>query len=427
MKNKIVPVTAGLYLILACSIVSCKKATLPGVTTGTVSRITQSDAYSGGQVYSDGHDNVTARGVCWGTSSDPTVSGNKSSDSTGTGLFTSHITGLTASTTYYVRAYATNSEGTAYGDNVSFTTDDVTYPTVTTVGLKSTTPTTAQSGGEVTNDGGAAVTQRGVCWNTTGMPTTTDSHTSDGTGAGVYASTLTGLEVGITYYVRAYAINSFGTSYGSQVVYVQREPVADVDGNTYSVVTIGTQEWLGENLKTTKLNDGTQLPNVMNGLDWANTQIPAYCWYANNEPGFKNPYGALYNWHAVNTGKLCPAGWHVPTNDEFVVLIAAVGGESVAAAKLKEAGTAHWKTPNTGATNGYGFTALPGGGRYNIYSEGGAFSDMTMYGYHWSASQSTTNSSNAISYDMSYLLSKIGKDEFPKGDGGSVRCIKDSK
>jgi uncharacterized protein (TIGR02145 family) len=420
-------ITRNITLLAFCMllIVSCKKASLPGVTTGTVTRILQASAYSGGQVISDGGAQVSARGVCWGTSEDPTTSDKKSSDSTGFGLFTSHITGLTANTLYYVRAYATNSEGTAYGTNVTFTTLPPAMPTLTTSGLKSVTLTTAQGSGDISNDGGLPVTDRGICWNTTGTPTIADNYTSAGSGSGVFSATMTELTVNTTYYVRTYATNSLGTGYGYEVVFTQLEPITDSDGNAYSVITIGTQVWMGENLKTTKLNDGTAIPTVSTGTNWANTTTPAYCWYNDSESENKATYGGLYNWYAVNTGKLCPAGWHVPTSDEFGTLVAYNGGIQTAGGPLKEAGTTHWKTPNAGATNGSGFTALPGGGRYNIGSLGGAFSDIGSYGYHWS-STSSTDINLAISFEVGFDFSGVSKDEYSKRDGGSVRCIKNS-
>jgi uncharacterized protein (TIGR02145 family) len=414
-----------LLLTSAFLIVSCKKASLPSVTTGIVNRILQTSANSGGQVISDGNAYITARGVCWDIATDPTVDKYKTSDSTGSGLFTSHLTGLTPSTVYYLRAYATNSEGTAYGDPVTFTTIPVSYPYLTTKGLKSVTLTTADGGGDISNDGGVPVIVRGVCWSTTHMPTIADSFTSDGSGDGMFSSTLTDLTLNTVYHVRAYATNSFGTGYGDEVEFIQIEPVLDYDGNAYSVVTIGTQVWMGENLKTTTYKDGIAIPNVVDGNEWAFMTTPAFCWYNNNETDFKATYGGLYNWHAVNTGKLCPAGWHVPTNDEFTTLIAFLGGDNVAGNMLKEAGTAHWAAPNLNASNGSGFTALPAGGRYNIYSSGGAFADLGYYGYWWTSSASTS-ASNAFSYALGFNVPIVGKFEYPKSDGYSVRCIRDT-
>jgi uncharacterized protein (TIGR02145 family) len=119
----------------------------------------------------------------------------------------------------------------------------------------------------------------------------------------------------------------------------------DFENNYYPVVEIGTQVWMAENLKTTRLNDGTTIPLVNDNTTWYNMTTPGYCWYSNNEATYKNPYGALYNWHVVNTGKLCPTGWHVPTDPEWAILTTFIGGN---AGKLKEKGTIHWQSPNSG-------------------------------------------------------------------------------
>jgi len=188
--------------------------TVPTVTTAAISNITGFAAQSGGNVTADGGESVTARGVCWNTTGSPTTADSLTSDGTGTGAFTSNLSGLTPDTTYHVRAYATNSVGTDYGSEVTFTTD--TVPTVTTTSITNVGSSSADSGGNVTSDGGEAVTARGVCWNTTGTPTTSDNTTSNGTGTGSFVSNITGLTPGLTYYVRAYATNSVGTAYGGQ-------------------------------------------------------------------------------------------------------------------------------------------------------------------------------------------------------------------
>jgi hypothetical protein len=190
---------------------------LPTVTTTAISSITQTTASSGGNVTSDGGSAVTARGVCWSTSSNPTTSNSKTTDGSGTGSFTSSITGLNPLTTYYVRAYATSNAGTSYGSERSFTTTAAIAPSLTTTAISSIYNTTASGGGNISSDGGSAVTSRGVCWSTSSNPTTSNSKTTDGSGSGSFTSSLTGLTRNTTYYVRAYATNGVGTAYGNEV------------------------------------------------------------------------------------------------------------------------------------------------------------------------------------------------------------------
>jgi hypothetical protein len=184
-----------------------------------VSSIEHTTATSGGDISSDGGATVTARGVCWGTSSNPTIINSKTTDGTGIGTYASSITGLTPGTTYYMRAYATNSAGTGYGNEMSFPTDPMSVPALTTTAISSIVQTAATSGGDITDDGGASVTARGVCWSTSPDPTITDSKTTDGTGTGVFVSSITGLALNTSYYVRAYATNSVGTAYGNAVYF----------------------------------------------------------------------------------------------------------------------------------------------------------------------------------------------------------------
>ena len=191
---------------------------LPEVTTTAISGITETTAEGGGNVTSEGGSSVTVRGVCWSTSENPTSSDNHTEDGSGAGTYTSSITGLACSTTYYARAYATNASGTAYGEEVEFRTGSCPagIPVVSTFTISSITGSSAQGGGNVTDDMGDAVTARGVCWSTSHDPEITDSHTTDGSGRGTFTSLLTGLDCSTTYYVRAYATNSAGTGYGAE-------------------------------------------------------------------------------------------------------------------------------------------------------------------------------------------------------------------
>lgn len=197
--------------------------------------------------------------------------------------------------------------------------------------------------------------------------------------------------------------------------------VTDADGNVYNSVTIGTQCWLQQNLKTTKYNDGSTIPNVTDNTAWKNLNTPAYCWYNDSAVKYKSTYGALYNLYAVNTGKLCPAGWHIPDSTEWVTLVNYLGGWGVAGGKMKEAGITHWLSPNTEATNSSGFTALPGGARV---SKVGAFGLIESYGYWWAASEGSSNDVWGLSLRYSGSGIARGNAYTYVTDGFSVRCVK---
>lgn len=195
--------------------------------------------------------------------------------------------------------------------------------------------------------------------------------------------------------------------------------VTDVDGNVYHTITIHNQTWMVENLKTTRLNDSTAIPNVTDNTAWVGLTSFAYCWYNNNASN-KATYGALYNWYAVKNNKLCPKGWHVPSDEEWNTLISNLGSDStLAGGYLKETGTTHWVTPNTGADNSSGFTALPGGSRYHT---NGSFYLFGKYGWYWSSTASSTTEAwhEYMNYNSKSLTRKAGSMK----DGFSVRCIK---
>ena len=273
--------TLSYLILLSLLAFSCQKqlgfengvTSLPTLTTTAVTSITSTMATSGGNISNDGGATVTARGVCWSTSPNPVVTGNHTSDGTGAGAFASNITGLTATTTYYVRAYATNSVGTAYGNEISFTTTNTTtsLPTVTTAPLSSVTMTTASGGGNVVADGGATVTARGVCWSTTANPTIAlSTKTTDGTGIGTFTSAITGLTAATTYHVRAYATNSVGTSYGGDSVFTtaSTSTIPTITTTAISSITNTTANSGG-----TISTDGGAAVNVR-GVCWSTTANP---------------------------------------------------------------------------------------------------------------------------------------------------------
>jgi uncharacterized protein (TIGR02145 family) len=207
---------------------------------------------------------------------------------------------------------------------------------------------------------------------------------------------------------------------------LQAQTLKDIDGNGYKAVSIGTQVWMRENLKTTKLNDGTAIPLVKDDNAWRALNTPAYCLYK-NEATAKNIFGALYNWYTVNTKKICPRGWHVPSDEEWKILITYLGGEKVAGGKLKEKGTTHWESPNTGTTNESGFTALPGGYRNHDgsfeYNSGSNIVFFRSNGCWWSSTE--RYDFNACYLRMYSALSAVYSSLSVKQSGYSVRCLKD--
>jgi len=200
---------------------------------------------------------------------------------------------------------------------------------------------------------------------------------------------------------------------------IPNKTVSDVEGNIYPIVDIGTQTWMGENLKTTKFNDGADIALVINDAEWSNLDTPGYCWYENDKTNYGDTYGALYNWYAVNTGKLCPAGWHVPTDAEWTILTDYLGGENMAGDKIKETGMAHWIRLNLTATNETGFTALPNGFRFPFEY---TFSDIGFTANWWS--------SDFLAQDDKFawyreLGNEFRRDGFLKEFGLGVRCLRD--
>ena len=395
-------------------------AVAPVLTTTAVIGITGTTSTSGGNILTDGGSTVTSRGICWATTQNPTISNTIVTSGTGSGAFTCNLTGLTRLTTYYIRAYATNNIGTSYGNQVTFTTT-AEAPAITTTAISGQTNTTAISGGIITDDGGSAITSKGVCWSTSANPTTANSKTTDGSGTATFTSNISGLTSGTTYHLRAYATNSIATSYGNDVSFTPGT-VTDIDGNVYHYIVIGTQTWMVENLKTTRYRNGDDIYNITSNDFWVlMSPYGAYCWYNNDAATNKATYGALYNWYAVADNRnIAPVGWHVPTDAEWITLITYLGGESVAGGKIKEMGFAHWKTPNTGATNSSGFTALAGG--FRIFKDG-AFFGIGETVTWWSSSAYTTV--DAWSDGVYYDAANVGRHNVSKLNGLSIRCIRD--
>ena len=411
---------------------SCKKdPKSPSITTTSITSITDTSVVTGGTITSDGGNAIEVRGVCWGTTVNPTIGVNTTQNSYGTGEYISTIKGFLPGTLYHVRAYAINSLGAVYGQDVTFTSN-VIVPKLSTTDISLITTSTASSGGKIISDGGGTIISTGICWNTIGNPTINDFKTIDVNNNGTFLSNLSSLEGSTRYFVRSYATNKVGTSYGNQKLLWTKSNITatDYDGNVYQTITIGTQVWMAENLKTTHYRNGDNITYFSaNIAENEIIEIGGYNWY-NDSIKFKNIYGANYNWFAYTDSRnLCPVGWHIPSLDEWNTLINYLDGPNVAAGKMKEDGLNHWKSPNE-ADNSSGFNALPAGDGFEMGDYNSSTKQLLSYnglGY-WARFGSSTRmqyyvSSYIIELDNTNILS-ISND-FRFYYTVSVRCIKD--
>lgn len=314
-------------------------------------------------------------------------------------------------------------------DSITYTITGATLPTLTTTVVSAITNTTATSGGNITNDGGATVSERGICWSTSNNPTIADNHISNGTGIGSFTNNLTGLAVGTIYYVRAYATNNNGTAYGNQQnftttgvsIFTPGGGVTDFEGNNYSTVILGTQEWMAENLKTKRYRNGEFIPDGTGVGNISGQTEPKYWFMYNDNVTNMNEYGLLYTWYTLTDSRhLCPTNWHEPTDDEWTILINYLGGDSVAGGKLKEVGFTHWNSPNVGAENSSGFTALASG--YRSYGGGFAYLKTAVFFMSTTEQSSLKVWYRTINCDYNWVNRNSG---LLKQDGLSVRCVKD--
>jgi uncharacterized protein (TIGR02145 family) len=416
-------------LLSCCILLSCSKHTgpeyqipvppflsLPVVSTGTISDVTSTSAKTGGDVTSDGGLTITAKGVCWSTSPNPTIAlATKTIDGTGPGPFTSNLTGLTTGATYYVRAYATNMLGTSYGNEAGFVaTTAPTLAVLSTLNAVGITTSSASCGGDITSEGNVAVTARGICWSLTPNPTTADHPINAGSGPGVFTTSITGLTASTTYHVRAWATNSVGTSYGNNISFTTANPPPPP-----STVTICSQVWMTRNLDVTTYRNGDPIPEVSDPTQWKNLTTGAWC-YVNGDASTNATYGKMYNWYAITDPRgLAPTGWHIPSKTELSTLATCVGGEYIAGGPLKTTGTNDWMSPNTGATNSSGFSALPGGRRTNQ----GVYNSFGTTGSLWSSTEQAPTAGWGYSLFHTSVLSIFTTHD--KVEGLPVRLVKD--
>ncbi len=507
---------------------------------------------------------ITDYGFCWATTTKPTINDNKTSHGSAseTGSFTDTLTNLLPNTAYYLMAYAANSKETFYSKEINFTTKNFT-PTVTTTAVTSITYNSAYSGGNVTNDGGATVTIRGVCWNTSPNPTIASNHTTDGSGTGIFTSSITGLSPNIDYYVRAYAINNIGTGYGNEISFktscispsVTSQPsnqsisdggnanfsvtatgtgltyqwqenngggwidisnggsnpaysnaatntltltnvplsfdtydyrcivsgtcspsatsnsanltvtflcgtstVTDIDGNIYNTVLIGSQCWLKENMRTKKYPGGgtiTKGPSAHGAAGW-DTDNAYYSCPPNSSNNGEDcaaaaSLGMLYQWSAAMNGSttpgeqgICPDGWHIPTHSEWTTLerqicndngggscntdfpddvttIEWLGSNGEGSALAGNVSAQSWNTGTLTSDSHFGNSGLVVGPSGHRNTDGKYYSrgDTPLL---WS---STEYGTSAWRRHLSFSSAQVHRGIDIKTNGRSVRCVQD--
>jgi uncharacterized protein (TIGR02145 family) len=201
--------------------------------------------------------------------------------------------------------------------------------------------------------------------------------------------------------------------------------ITDIDGNKYKTIGIGTQIWKQENLKVTHLTDGSQITLLYNDTDWSqnyNSNISGYCWYDYDSVTNKSLYGALYNFYSIETGLLCPTGWHVPSQAEWKTLVDYMGGKDLAGGKLKDYNSNYWTSPNHCIENNFSFVGLPGGYRT---AQTGVFNGKGYNGSWWENRISKEDSLKALKLSVANSEHKVYENYFLKNDGASIRCVKD--
>jgi uncharacterized protein (TIGR02145 family) len=417
------------------------------IDTGELSEIGPTHCIIEGEILETGVNEILQHGFVWSESPDVTLDSGKKNElgTSGPGTYSSTIQDLSPNTTYYIRAYASDATLTKYGAEKNFITTGPTVPVLRTWSAFNVGSYKAQSGGNISSDGGSEVTARDVCWSTSRFPTIDDQFSLDDAGTGSYESLLQPLKPYTIYHTRAYATNSIGTGYGEEMLFFtlwDNKSVEDYDGNAYETVQIGDQVWIAENLRSEHYSDGSAMVPVEQDVDWMALEpdMKAYSYYENSTDN-QDTYGMLYTWAAAMNGEgssnelpsgiqgVCPSSWHMPSESEWKELEYQLGMSELIAVDvgwrgyeeggmLKQKGTNLWKEPNLMATNETGFTALPGGFR----DADGLFRAIESFTAFWS---STANEEGAWLRGLHYDRGEILHEPYQVKYGLSVRCVKD--
>jgi uncharacterized protein (TIGR02145 family) len=403
---------------------------LPAVSTDVVNAFTHNTAMAGGNVSSDGGDDVTDRGICWGTSANPTINDNHRSNGVGTGNFSIEITSLNPNTLYHVRAFATNSVGTNYGNQEEFTT--LLAPFIT---VKSPTIDSLWEMGFNKQIVWEDNITENVKIELFKVGSASHDIISSVSSSGTYNWLIPeNLSAANNYAIKISSVNNANISDTSETFEIFGK-ISDIEGNKYRIVKIGTQWWMRENLRSTKYADNYQIPVITGSTNWNNlTTDDIGCCYYNDNTTYGSDYGVLYTWVTTMKGNyiektqgICPSGWHIPSDSEWKDLEKYLG-MSVANADatgwrgnnegnvLKETGILHWTSSN--GTNVKGFTALGSGYR----TDTGVSNGLKLYSSYWVSNYSGYT---AWCRQLHNDVGTINRNLVTWLNGYSVRCVKD--
>ena len=410
-------------------------AQLASVITNTVQIVTDTSAHLSGKITNDGGGTILSNGFCISTKINPTINDIKLEIKNQIIDFTGVIVGLTNNTTYYVRSYVINSAGVNYGNNQTFKTNISTkkLPTVSKSEVTVISKNIANFIGIVSDEGSATLLKVGFCYSTNPNPSLfngTSVETYYNGKNNNFTKQINSFVSGSKYYVRPYATNANGTSYGPEVIFYAKNPTSgygpnlyDIDGNQYKTIFISNQYWMAENLRVSRFSDGTSIPDLTNDdSNWI-TSSPAWA-YCNRDNNTNSTYGKLYNLYTITIKnyEICPTGWHVPTKNDWSKLSSYLGGDALAGGKMKEKGTSHWISPNTDATNSSFFNALPAGYKHAK----GMSMDFNIAAYFWSSASSAVESLEykSLTYSSSYIFNYNNLPSYSTV-GLSIRCLED--
>ena len=415
-------ITSLLLLIISCE----KEIRPPAVGKPVISKITVKGATAESQIIWDGGSQITGCGFCWNTTGNPTIADSYVQAVVKEGKFSCTIDSLVNGTRYYIRSYARNRKSFSYGLQSSFVTEAFRKPVVSTPYIHGMTHNTISCGQGQASDNTGNIISKGVCWSTSINPTLNDHKVDLGSGPGSIGCTVEGLQPSTVYYLRGYATNIVGTSYGGNLIVRTFDGfMTDFEKHIYYTARLGSQEWMNRNLETCYYSNGDRIATT--GYQTVNIEQedkPAYQWaFLGHEdhPELLDDDGRLYTWHtATDSRKICPSGWYLPSIDEWNELINHLGGDKLTSMYLRKCFNYHWDDPLNPGSEGSFWAQLAG---FRIAS--GQFQYGSRYGtYWWTATEVSSGIANVAYCGASEfdIVTTTGKN---KKDGYSVRCVKD--